>query len=122
MFRKRIRAFILAIISVTFCANAIDSPGITKPVLSQERFALISDGLPLPLLVDEADNIGVRIAADNLSKDFQRVCGRPAEISHNPSAKKMIVAELLTAVSSRSLSKAGKSTSLSFRARLRSMS
>lgn len=95
MLNKKIGAFILAIISVAFCANAIDNPGITQPVVAPERFTLISDGHPLPLLIDEADNIGVRIAAGNLSNDFRKVCGQQAEISHNPGSKKMIVAGTL---------------------------
>lgn len=92
MRKNRITTFVVALMMMPFFANAIDNPGITVPEISSERFTLISNGKPLPLLIDESDNIGVRIAADNLSKDFQRVCGQPAEICNATGPKKMIIA------------------------------
>lgn len=92
MRKNRITTFVVALMMMPFFANAIDNPGITVPEISSERFTLISNGKPLPLLIDKSDNIGVRIAADNLSKDFQRVCGQPAEICNATGPKKMIIA------------------------------
>lgn len=92
MRKNRITTFVVALMMMSFFANAIDNPGITVPEISSERFTLISNGKPLPLLIDESDNIGVRIAADNLSKDFQRVCGQPAEICNATGSKRMIIA------------------------------
>lgn len=91
----RIGAVVLMFLGVALCAGAIDHPGITVPGISQERFTLISDGKPLRLLVDEADNIGVRLASENLSEDFQRVCGRKADIVHSPVEGNMIIAGTL---------------------------
>lgn len=92
MLKNRIAASAIAILMTPLCANAIDNPGITFPEISSERFTLICDGKPLPLLIDEADNIGVRIAADNLSKDFERVCGQEATVCSVPDSKTMIIA------------------------------
>lgn len=91
MFKNRITAFVGALMMMPYFANAIDNPGITVPEISSERFTLISNGNPLPLLIDESDNIGVLIAADNLSKDFQRVCGQAAKICNVSGPKRMII-------------------------------
>lgn len=104
----RIRAFILALISVTFFARGIDNPGITRPVLSTERFTLISNSRPTPILTDDKDNIGVLIAAENLSKDFKRVCGTQAELIHEAASPNAIIAGTLDSRFIKELVKRGK--------------
>ena len=76
-------------------ANAIDHPGITLPTTGEGRFTLVSDNSPTPILIDADDNIAVRTAAGNLSKDFGRVCGTDAEISNQANSRRMIIAGTL---------------------------
>lgn len=76
---KRI-LYAAAIALCPFAASAIDHPGITQPGHPAESFALISDGIPTSILVSDADEKGISIAAANLSADFGRVSGSNAPI------------------------------------------
>ena len=58
---------------VVFRAEAIDHPGATLPLKSADRFVLVSEGAPLPLLVSETDDPAVLHAAKDLQEDFYRV-------------------------------------------------
>ncbi len=84
-------SFLLVLIAVGFNASAIDNPGITVPTLSPDRFTLIENGTPAMLLMDEDDNIAVRIAAGNLCEDFKRVCGSRAHISNEVKSSRMLI-------------------------------
>lgn len=56
-------------------AMAIDHPSATLPVLSPDRFTLVSEGKPLPLIVDPGEDTAILRAAEDLASDFERVTG-----------------------------------------------
>lgn len=60
--------------------QAIDHKGITFTQLSPERFTLVAEGEPVSILMDEADEQGVKIAAANLQEDFAKVTGTKAPL------------------------------------------
>ena len=55
--------------------NAKDHKGITSENINTGYFTLINNGVPAMVLCDNNDDIGVNIAAENLRKDFIKVCG-----------------------------------------------
>lgn len=72
--------FVAATLAFSFIsASAIDNPGIVNPDISS-GLVILHNGEPIPIYVANDENIGVKIAADNLSKDFGRVCGKDAMI------------------------------------------
>lgn len=71
---KKTILFLFGIFLTTF-AGAKDFNGIVTETISQERFALIENGVPNAIVFDEADFEGVKIAVRNLRADFGRVCG-----------------------------------------------
>ena len=72
---ERIVAF-AAVCAVAPAATAIDHPDATTDHLAPSRFSLVRCGKPRNLIiVDEAENSAVRIAAKNLADDFWRVTG-----------------------------------------------
>lgn len=77
-FKKFLYAAAIALCPMA--ASAIDHPGITQPGHPAESFALIADGIPASILVSDADEKGISIAAANLSADFGRVSGHNAPI------------------------------------------
>lgn len=91
MLINRLTIFFLSFIIFVPGLRAIDTIGITDSILSPNRFTLIQAGSPLSILIDEKDNIGVSIAADNLSKDFGMVCGRSADIKNTVDRPEMII-------------------------------
>ena len=60
--------------------SAMDNKGITTPELGAGKFTLIDNTRPIQILISADDKTGVRIAAENLQKDFERVCGNKAEL------------------------------------------
>jgi hypothetical protein len=94
MYRNIIALITLLILSV-FRVDAIDHPGATLPVKSAERFNLVSEGIPLSLLVSESDNPAVLHAARNLQEDFLRVTGvKPAMGSQAGAGTALIIGTL----------------------------
>ena len=94
MYRNIIALITLLILSV-FRVDAIDHPGATLPVKSSERFNLVSEGIPLSLLVSESDNPAVLHAARNLQEDFLRVTGvKPAMGSQTEAGTALIIGTL----------------------------
>ena len=94
MYRNIIALITLSILSV-FRVDAIDHPGATLPVKSSERFNLVSEGIPLSLLVSESDNPAVLHAARNLQEDFLRVTGvKPAMGSQTEAGTALIIGTL----------------------------
>lgn len=81
----------LACVAVSLTAAALDHKNISHDTLSAERFALIADGKPALIVVDESENSAVRIAASSLAADFGRVCGENAEVSSSPTAGARVV-------------------------------
>jgi hypothetical protein len=71
---------------------AIDHPGITSDQLSADRFTLVENGLPVHILVDENEDVGVTIALNNLVEDFFRVTGKRPALVNEPSVGRLIIA------------------------------
>ena len=76
---------------ITLSANAIDHPKATLPVVSADRFTLVQDGVPVPIVVSQADDKAVLRAADNLVKDFERVSGAKPVLSDVPKSDRAII-------------------------------
>jgi len=72
--------------------SALDNKGICHDSLSENRFTLVENGAPTAIVVDEAENSAVKIAAANLSADFGRVCGTDAALLGQPSGGRVIMA------------------------------
>lgn len=87
---RTIVSILLAIMAV-MPVFAIDNPGITSFEPGVEGFALVTDGQPLPILVDADEDPGILRAVANLSEDFGRVSGSDAPIIHVPSAQRAII-------------------------------
>ena len=76
-------------------ANAIDHPGATLPVVSAERFTLVLNGQPAPIVVSHDEDKAILRAADNLVKDFERVTGnRPVLSADVQSSRPVIIGSL----------------------------
>ena len=69
-----------------FCANAKDHEGIVTENLNTGGFTLISQSKPVSVIVADNDKKGVLIAVKNLQKDFERVCGKKAQLLNSPTA------------------------------------
>ena len=84
-------------LALSLCAIAKDNEGIVTENLNAGGFTLISRSKPITLLVADNDKKGVLIAAGNLQKDFERVCGSKAALLHAPSAdtKRYVIAGTL---------------------------
>lgn len=71
--------------------RAADHKGITSNTLGSERFTLVENGNPVAVLIDEADNVGVQIAAKSLQNDFKLVTGTAAPLVNTPDRSKMVI-------------------------------
>lgn len=71
--------------------QAIDNKGIVFQELSSERFTLISDGQPVSVLIDQSDDIGVRIAVTALINDFKMVSGVEPKLITEPTEKRVVI-------------------------------
>lgn len=69
-----------------FCANAKDHEDIVTENLNSGGFTLISQSKPVGVIVAENDKKGVLIAVQNLQKDFERVCGKQAQLFNSPTS------------------------------------
>ncbi|MBO7191996.1 MAG: glycosyl hydrolase 115 family protein [Bacteroidales bacterium] len=76
-------------------ANAIDHPSATLPVVSPDRFTLVADGKPVPIIVAPTEDKAILRAADDLMKDFNRVTGSMPSLSESvKSARAIIIASV----------------------------
>ena len=93
--RKYILSFMC--LALSLCAIAKDNEGIVTENLNAGGFTLISQSHPVTLLVADNDKKGVLIAASNLQKDFERVCGSKAVLLNAPSpdTKRYVIAGTL---------------------------
>ena len=75
-------------------SNAKDHEGIVTENITPDGFALIVKSKPLPIVVADNDKKGVLIAARNLQNDFERVCGKKAELlaAPNEASRRCIIA------------------------------
>lgn len=89
---KNILPAILSVILLPQGAMAIDHPRAVLPVVSQERFTLVSEGKPIPILISSEEDKAILRAASDLQEDFFRVTGtRPYIGSDSPSDKAIII-------------------------------
>ena len=107
MLKNRLCYLFIFCLSAFITANAIDNKGITYQQISPDRFTLVESKTPLPILLDKSDNIAINIAANNLSKDFERVCGTSANILYKPDGCKNII--IIGSINSNYISKLIKS-------------
>lgn len=108
MRKNKILMLASAFVLTVWNAGAIDNKGITYSELSPERFTLVENGTPTPVLIDEQENAGVMIAARNLQEDFGRVTGQQAPLVHAPQSKRMIIVGTLGSRYIKELTKQGK--------------
>lgn len=108
MRKNKILMLASAFVLTVWNAGAIDNKGITYSELSPERFTLVENGTPTPVLIDEQENAGVMIAARNLQEDFGRVTGQRAPLVHAPQGKRMIIVGTLGSRYIKELAKQGK--------------
>lgn len=86
------RIFLILFLSAfSVIAAAKDNGSLTVRALSPDRFTLISESSPIGILYDQEDFKGVKIALDNLSADFERVCGTNAALCTSPQGQNMVV-------------------------------
>ncbi len=91
---------LIILIALLTCNNislwSIDHPGITFNKLSENRFTLVEKGNPISILLDEKEDIGIAIAAGNLTKDFLKVTGNKSELIYSPEKTRLIIAGQIT--------------------------
>lgn len=80
-----------ALLLSAFCAYAIDHKGITETFIAEGNFILIEKGVPTPILIDEGEMEGVKIAARSLREDFGRVCGATPSLGSGTTSDRVII-------------------------------
>lgn len=70
---------------------AMDHPGAVRSCVSPDRFTLVENGSPIPILVSSSDDKAVLRAASDLQKDFMRVTGRTPYLGEIPESGRMII-------------------------------
>ena len=86
---KKILCVVAAFMSLS--AMAIDHPKATLPVVSGDRFTLVENGKPLPILVSQSEDKAILHAAANLAEDFGRVTGVKPTMAENISADRAVI-------------------------------
>lgn len=106
------KKLIILLILLAFKAGAFakDNDGIVSENLGADRFTLISQSQPVSIVVANDDLKGIQIAARNLQQDFERVCGKKAELLDAPNAdtKQCVIAGSLDSPLIRQIAKSGK--------------
>ena len=82
---KKLLLYLFFLVQI-ICANAKDHEGIVTENLNSGGFTLISQSKPVGVIVAENDKKGVLIAVQNLQKDFERVCGKQAQLFNSPTS------------------------------------
>ena len=82
---KKLLLYLFFLVQI-ICANAKDHEGIVTENLNSGGFTLISQSKPVSVIVADNDKKGVLIAVQNLQKDFERVCGKQAQLFNSPTA------------------------------------
>lgn len=71
----------MMLVCMSFKGYALDHKGVTKEAANAEGFfTLIDDGKPVSIVMSADDLKGVGIALENLSADFEKVCGVKAPV------------------------------------------
>lgn len=106
------KKLIILLILLAFKAGAFakDNDGIVSENLGADRFTLISQSQPVSIVVANDDLKGIQIAARNLQQDFERVCGKKAELLDAPNAdtKQCVIAGSLESPLIKQIAKSGK--------------
>lgn len=106
------KKLIILLILLAFKAGAFakDNDGIVSENLGADRFTLISQSQPVSIVVANDDLKGIQIAARNLRQDFERVCGKKAELLDAPNAdtKQCVIAGSLDSPLIKQIAKSGK--------------
>lgn len=91
-------------------AFAKDNDGIVSENLGADRFTLISQSQPVSIVVANDDLKEIQIAARNLQQDFERVCGKKAELlnASNADTKQCVIAGSLDSPLIKQIAKSGK--------------
>ena len=84
----------LAALALALTAQAIDHPKATLPVVSPDRFTLVDNGIPVPVVVSQTEDKAILRAAGDLVKDFERVTGRKPVLSEAPADGAIIIGSL----------------------------
>ena len=82
---KKLLLYLFFLVQI-ICANAKDHEDIVTENLNSGGFTLISQSKPVSVIVAENDKKGVLIAVQNLQKDFERVCGKQAQLFNSPTS------------------------------------
>lgn len=98
----------LASLLLFFTAQAIDHPKATLPVVSADRFTLVENGQPLPIVVSSSEDKAILRAAGDLAKDFKRVTGNMPSLCEKVSARRAILIGSLDSPVIRELAARGK--------------
>lgn len=77
--------------SVAIPAMSIDHPKATLPVISGERFTLVENGNPLPIIVSQSEDKAILHAAANLVEDFERVTGVKPAVAEMMNADRAVI-------------------------------
>ena len=72
-------------------AAAVDHKGIASPGIQDGWFTLIENGVPTPIIVDDNDLEGVKIASRTLREDFGRICGATPNIGSEANWERAII-------------------------------
>ena len=93
MFRNcLIAAFSAAIVMLSsLTASAVDHRGIASPKIQEGYFTLVENGVPTPIVVDDNDLEGVKIASRTLREDFGRICGATPNIGSEAKWERAII-------------------------------
>ena len=81
----------LVAVFMTLSAMAIDHPKATLPVVSGDRFTLVENGKPLPIIVSQSEDKAILHAAANLVEDFERVTGVKPVIAEKIAADRAVI-------------------------------
>lgn len=81
----------LALMLFFFSAQALDHPKATLPVISADRFTLVENGQPLPVVVSQTEDKAILRAAGDLVKDFKRVTGNMPSLCESVKARRAIL-------------------------------
>ena len=104
----KIAFFLITMLLPCYTASAKDHDSIVSEQLGENRFSLIANGQPAPILIAEDEMKGIRIAAENLQADFHRVCGSKAALTTSAPSSPCIIAGHIDSKYIHQLVKAGK--------------
>lgn len=104
----KIALFLITMLLPCYAASAKDHDSIVSEQLGENRFSLIANGQPAPILIAEDEMKGIRIAAENLQADFHRVCGSKAALTTSAPSSPCIIAGHIDSKYIHQLVKAGK--------------